>query len=674
MTTYSDYKPLVKLGYTDYKTNYNPETNITYENGNALLTTSHPDLTIKKLKFFVPPGTKAFSVSYITYKSPEESKMAARFGSIPTITAEEIIPDTMGGDARNTLRRLTEGGEELSFYSPGDSGLLVVSTRDVSDDLIVSKGGYIYFNILSVPGGKIMSLKTILIVDSAIYRRWYDSEGKWDLEGNPKEGVVHTVNGIDDGSGSGGGGSSGGATQTFEVTSEMREYVGPFRMTNDGSIGYVTTGFRDLFSPEKLEHTRTVTEASSLYKGREYIRISISVTFINTFKIRVFIPPGTNSFSISMLTGIVGGDPRGLEPGYKDKTLAAKLHAPPTTTREEITVDMQRAQDFKLVDVLNRGEEIVAASPLNSGVLRTGDPTNNGRDFYSEMTEGGWLYMKVMPYPGTEHIFYGSGRYNASLTFQISVMKDIYDPWYANDAVWDENGNPKEGMVHTVEGVDDNSSSDITDLTDLKSSLSLWNGDSDTDTTTIVITPKPTNAKLGTLECSHPNILELASADDKKATFTIKKSSLLTPTTVRIGVDYVYTEIVLKPAGSSGSIAKQPNTTDTNTKQVLNFTLTRHDYDISGKSNTRFIIAARVKSTETWLFMSSGVWNKVSIVASANDLPYHSTVATPELVTTFSVPIHYTLEELSTLDIAIHFGYIDEDEPLQDLGVLWTKS
>lgn len=189
----SEYSSLVKTGYSGYRDSYNPATKIVYEGSDALLTTSHNDLRISKVKIFVPPGTRLFTASFLTYLGSEESKAAGRFGEVPVSTAANVTAATMMRNTTHTLERLM-AGEELPFYSPGGSGNLGISEPYQFDTFKASKGGYIYINVMSVPGGVIKTLQTRMTVDETCYRSWY-ANAKWDSQGNPDENATHTCAG-----------------------------------------------------------------------------------------------------------------------------------------------------------------------------------------------------------------------------------------------------------------------------------------------------------------------------------------------------------------------------------------------------------------------------------------------------------------------------------------------
>lgn len=180
------YTTLVGQGTQSYREVYAPTSAaMTPANGEVSLRTMHGNLEGNRLKLFVPPGTKRFSVSFVTYNSPEPASASARFKQQPTGTAEDARPDTAVMDTRRTLSRLLNG-EELQFYSPPSSGGLSIANSQSDDTFVGSEGGYIYIDLHSVPGGKILQLQTRLDVDEAAYRNWYQN-AEWDAAGNPRD-------------------------------------------------------------------------------------------------------------------------------------------------------------------------------------------------------------------------------------------------------------------------------------------------------------------------------------------------------------------------------------------------------------------------------------------------------------------------------------------------------
>lgn len=189
-----EYTPFVHTGYSEYIFNSNPEsTKVLHSNGETIITTSHGNFSLEKIKLFMPPGTKRFYAKFQTYLSPTEAKAAVRFGALPVKKANDVNTGTSFTEFDETLGRLL-AGEELAFYCQGGCGALSISAPNSFDDAKAAKGGYIYIHLLSIPGGKILSIQTRMIVDEACYRSWY-ANAKWDAQGNPDENVEHTCSG-----------------------------------------------------------------------------------------------------------------------------------------------------------------------------------------------------------------------------------------------------------------------------------------------------------------------------------------------------------------------------------------------------------------------------------------------------------------------------------------------
>lgn len=186
------YSALVGGGYLKYKDIYNPDNGFVRDSDGLVLGTFHSDRQIDKIKIFIPPGTKKFIANFLNYLSPEEAKASASFGRIPRYTVAEVTAQTAVRETQNTLKNLIDK-KELRFYSPGGSGLLSISKPYEFDTFQVYKGGYIYLNVLSIPGGIVKSLQTRISVDEVCYREWFANPDNWDsATGNPKEGIDHT--------------------------------------------------------------------------------------------------------------------------------------------------------------------------------------------------------------------------------------------------------------------------------------------------------------------------------------------------------------------------------------------------------------------------------------------------------------------------------------------------
>ena len=203
----SEYSPLIRTGYTDYKTHYAPTSDyLARSSGEVTIVTSHGNIQAGKVKIFVPPGSKRFTVSFQTYAIPEEARAAGRFGQVPVSSVTDVTAATAVSDTRRTLSRLM-AGEELRFYAPPSSGGLTIANSESTDTFKSTNGGYIYLNLLSVPGNQILNIQTRIVAEEACYLNWY-ANASWDYVNNPSETAGHAC------SGSTGGGGTGGGTFT----------------------------------------------------------------------------------------------------------------------------------------------------------------------------------------------------------------------------------------------------------------------------------------------------------------------------------------------------------------------------------------------------------------------------------------------------------------------------
>lgn len=203
--TADNYVPLVGTGgYTNFKTSYTPEAlNVSSTSSVVTLRTRHSGLGQSRVKIFVPPGAKKLRTSIITYAVNEPARAAARFALPPISLVSDVVPDVNGStDVRKTLENL-QNGQELRFYSPERSGVLMVATADAGSTYQGNKGGYIYLNFFSIPGGSFMSFDTQVEVEKTCYQSWYNSinqSNAWTSAGNPRDEDTHTCAGSDGGS------------------------------------------------------------------------------------------------------------------------------------------------------------------------------------------------------------------------------------------------------------------------------------------------------------------------------------------------------------------------------------------------------------------------------------------------------------------------------------------
>lgn len=203
--TTDSYTSLVGTGsYNNFKISYSPEAlNIGSATSVVTLRTRHSGLSQSRIKVFVPPGAKTFRTSIITYAVSEPARAAARFALPPVSLVTDVVPDVNGGtDTRQTLENL-QNGQELRFYSPEKSGVLMVATANTGSSYQSSTGGYIYINFFNIPGGSFMSFDTQVEVEKTCYQNWYNGT-TWNASGNPRDEDNHTCTGSGGGSGNGG--------------------------------------------------------------------------------------------------------------------------------------------------------------------------------------------------------------------------------------------------------------------------------------------------------------------------------------------------------------------------------------------------------------------------------------------------------------------------------------
>lgn len=193
----SQYVPLVNQEFGNFKTAYGPAVLPAY-GGNVLLRTKHDGLALERFKIFLPPGTRSLGMTYTSYRSEQPGQMSMRFKAAPQIEALQVVSSSMN-DTREALAELNKG-RELTFYSPGNSGVISGPTAP-NVPVRVDSGGFVYVNV-SHPGGSAISVGFHVEVDQSCYSNWF-ANARWDSNGNPLEGVSHTCSG----SGAGGGGT-----------------------------------------------------------------------------------------------------------------------------------------------------------------------------------------------------------------------------------------------------------------------------------------------------------------------------------------------------------------------------------------------------------------------------------------------------------------------------------
>lgn len=117
--------------------------------GNTLRFTS--DTTRSGLyKLLIPQGARIWAVGVRTYRTDEPAEALIAMDAPPVGPGEPVGPD-----ARTTLPRLWAGAT-LSFYSPPESGTLLISQREESSAFRADRDRWMYLQ-MSFPSGKVYS-------------------------------------------------------------------------------------------------------------------------------------------------------------------------------------------------------------------------------------------------------------------------------------------------------------------------------------------------------------------------------------------------------------------------------------------------------------------------------------------------------------------------------------
>lgn len=163
---------------------------------------SAADMPYRKIKLFIPPGTRTFGMSWLDYLAPVEASAAASFLKVPVATASDVNADSSVDDTTLSHYRVVCLEEELYFYSPPNSqGLNTFQSSVLLDVSEVQTGGYLYINIFSSPGDKVRTMQFNWTIDETTLRDWYDQPSVWKSDGNPREDIIHSDGASDSGSG-----------------------------------------------------------------------------------------------------------------------------------------------------------------------------------------------------------------------------------------------------------------------------------------------------------------------------------------------------------------------------------------------------------------------------------------------------------------------------------------
>lgn len=202
-----NYTALVGINgaYRGFKDIYNP-TNLTkmdidpaFAPGEKCyhLSTRHGHEVLRSLsstqyRFFIPPGTKSFTMIALTYyDSVTTQAITMKLNSAPTSNYEYVVANhqtsTLG---RESLEQLFGGAEVFGIVGPNANVLPGFPGKGTGTDHSVRylykapRAGWLYVNHLRVIGGVSMLLTTTTCVDPTDYENWYRN-AQWDGDGNP---------------------------------------------------------------------------------------------------------------------------------------------------------------------------------------------------------------------------------------------------------------------------------------------------------------------------------------------------------------------------------------------------------------------------------------------------------------------------------------------------------
>ena len=195
----TSYVPVVSSGSKDYKTIFKPAA-LTKEAGNYIYLNQVSNFPDKQFRVFMPPGTRRWTVQLTTFLGDQDARAAAKFIEPPLSSYADITPAAMTETSGLTERFTTVAsalvaGKELKFYSPPRSGGLTIAQGGGADIINYDVGGWVYFNMLSLPHDLIGNLQVRVVADQVCYDQWINSPTTaWDSVGNPAE-VKHSCAG-----------------------------------------------------------------------------------------------------------------------------------------------------------------------------------------------------------------------------------------------------------------------------------------------------------------------------------------------------------------------------------------------------------------------------------------------------------------------------------------------
>lgn len=189
-------------GFKNFKEIYKPDASMLIEMGSTgapgekcykLRTRHGSNLNgITKFRVYLPPGTKQFGISTLTYYDQSTEQAAAyRFDAPPISTYEVAGNDSVfwNTDTKRNLEHVYSGKEYSGRMGIGGNIMPSFGTVSGSDYLNrysfkTTRGGWLYINFLRIIGQGPLNMDTGVCVDPVAYEQWYNS-AQWDQDGNP---------------------------------------------------------------------------------------------------------------------------------------------------------------------------------------------------------------------------------------------------------------------------------------------------------------------------------------------------------------------------------------------------------------------------------------------------------------------------------------------------------
>lgn len=147
---------------------------------------------IAKTRVYIPPGTKRFGVSTITYYDQVTSQAAAYRFERPPVSTYEIAglnPEFWNADGKKNFEHIFNGKEFAGKNGPNANLMPSFGTLSGNDYLNkylfkTSRGGWLYINFIRMIGDAPLNMDTYTCVDPVDYENWYNG-AQWDQDGNP---------------------------------------------------------------------------------------------------------------------------------------------------------------------------------------------------------------------------------------------------------------------------------------------------------------------------------------------------------------------------------------------------------------------------------------------------------------------------------------------------------